>query len=92
MSLDPEAKIDTADGTFNGTHIRAIISLLYGQIEMVWGQLQTARQHLEYSCTVFEAPDTDFMLGVVCESQYDAPTALKYYERYLALAARGESA
>jgi tetratricopeptide (TPR) repeat protein len=90
ISLDAEAKIDTADGPFNGTNMRALISLLYGQIEMVWGKLPIARQHLEYSCTLFEIPETDFMLGVVCESQYDVAAALKYYERYLALDPNGE--
>ena len=90
ISLDPEVRIETSDGPFNGTNMRAGIWLLYGQIEMVWGTLQMARQHLEYSLKVFELPETNFMLGAVCESQYQAAPALQYYERYLELDPNGE--
>ncbi len=90
ISLDPEASIDTEDGPFNGTNMRAGIWLLYGQIEMVWGTLQMARQQLEYSLKIFELPETNFMLGAVCESQFQPAPAVQYYERYLELAPNGE--
>lgn len=89
-SLDPGVTIETKDGTFDPTNTRAVIWLLYGQIEMVWGTLQKARQNLEYSLQLFESPETLFMLGAVCESQYDAPSALRYFEKYLELDPNGE--
>src|ERR1700674_4055179 len=90
VSLDPAVSIETEDGPFNGTNLRAAIWLLYGQIEMCWGTLQMARQHLEYSLKVFELPETEFMLGAVCESQFQPTPAIQYYERYLELAPNGE--
>lgn len=90
ISLDPGVTIEVKDGTFNPTSMRAAIWLLHGQIEMVWGTLKMARQYLEYSLQCLELPETIFWLGVVCESQYDVPTALRHFEKYLELDPNGE--
>jgi tetratricopeptide (TPR) repeat protein len=90
VSLDPGVTLETKDGTFEPTNTRAGIWLLYGLIEMIWGTGQMARQYLEYSLQLYQSPETVFWLAAVCESQYDAPTALRHFEKYLELDPNGE--
>jgi tetratricopeptide (TPR) repeat protein len=90
VSLDREATLDTADGTFSALQLRALITYMNGQLEMIWGRSEDAKRLLNSSLQMFELPDAHYMLGLLHESDYQPAEALKHFERCLELDPAGE--
>lgn len=90
VSVDREATVQTADGTFSALQLRALITYMNGQIEMIWGKSEDAKRLLNSSLQVVELPDAHYMLGLLYESEYKPADALKHFERCLELDPGGE--
>jgi len=90
VSVDREATVDTGDGTFNALQLRAIITYMNGQLEMIWGRSEDAKRLLNNSLQIVEHPDAHYMLGLLHESDYQPAEALKHFERCLELEPAGE--
>jgi tetratricopeptide (TPR) repeat protein len=90
VSIDREATIDTADGTFSALQLRALITYMNGQLEMIWGRSEDAKRLLNNSLQIVELPDAHYMLGLLYESDYQPAEALKHFERCLELDPAGE--
>jgi tetratricopeptide (TPR) repeat protein len=90
VSLDADATVETADGTFGARHLRAFITYMSGQLEMIWGRSEEAKRILNNSLQIVEFPDAHYMLGLLHESDYQPAEALKHFERCLELDPSGE--
>jgi tetratricopeptide (TPR) repeat protein len=90
VSLDADATVETADGTFGARHLRAFITYMSGQLEMIWGRSEEAKRILSNSLQIVEFPDAHYMLGLLHESDYQPAEALKHFERCLELDPSGE--
>lgn len=89
-NADKEATIATKDGTFGVDQLRAIITYMSGQLEMIWGQSKDAKRLFNESLQIAEFPDAHYMLGLLHESDYQPAEALQHFERCLELDPNGE--
>jgi len=90
VSLDRDATVDTADGTFTALQLRAFVTYMNGQLEMIWGRAEDAKRLLTNSLQMVELPDAHYMLGLLHESDYQPAEALNHFERCLELDPAGE--
>lgn len=90
VNLDVDAKIDTKDGIFGALQLRALITYMSGQLEMIWGRSEDAKHFFNGSLEIVEFPDAHYMLGLLHESDYQPAEALRHFERCLELDPAGE--
>lgn len=88
--LDPQASIETRDGVFGVVQFRAMIQYRRGEVEMVYGSPESAKQFFNSSLAVTEFADAHYMLGLLYESEYKSAEALQHFERCLELEPAGE--
>ena len=89
-ALNPDAVVRVESVNFGCQDLRAVILYLSGQVEMVWGNSQTAKAIFFQALQVLELPDPHYMLGLLYESEYNPVEALKHFERCLELDPGGE--
>ncbi len=90
QAADPDAAIDTKDGTLQAKHLRANALLLHGVIEGLHGTSALARQYLGQSIQVADSAGANYWMALLYEGDHDPANALAYYERCLALDPDGE--
>lgn len=88
--LQPDAAIEIDKGTLGIPHMRAVILNLKGQVEMIWGTSQKAKDYFNQSLQIVEHSDPHYMLGLLYESDYNPQEALVHFEKCLELDPDGE--
>ncbi len=88
MNRDAVLRVDSVD--FGVQAFRAMILYLSGQIEMIWGNSQTAKAIFFQALQVSELPEPHYMLGLLYEDEYNSVEALKHFDICLALDPGGE--
>lgn len=90
-SLDPNVTIDSGEGSLvTPTSLRCSALLVRGNIELIYGTAEAAKQLFEQSLQVVETPDAHYMLGLIHEDEYKPTEALVQFEQYLAMEPNGE--
>ncbi|MGH9498162.1 MAG: hypothetical protein ACRD3L_03390 [Terriglobales bacterium] len=89
-TLNPDALVRVNSADFSIVGVRGMILYLSGQIEMIWGTSQRAKDIWFHSIQTSEFADPHYMLGVLFESEYNPTEALKHFERCLELDPDGE--
>jgi tetratricopeptide (TPR) repeat protein len=90
IALDGSAEIETEHGKLNAVQLRSWIVCMKGQVEMIWGNPDTAIQLFNQCIQTWEFADAHYMLGMVYESKYMPTPALQHFERCLELDPSGE--
>lgn len=89
-ALDATAEIDTRYGSLRALECRAWIEYMRGQIEMIWGTLDSAMVLFKSCIQIVEFAEPHYMLGLVYEAKYLPEQALWHFERCLQLDPAGE--
>lgn len=87
---DPEATIEAFGGTVNSTSLRAIATYATGQLELVWGKAERAKELFYESLHIAEFADAHYMLGLLYEGEFKPKDALSHFEQCLELEPDGE--
>lgn len=90
VALDADVTFDTQDGTFTPTALRCTALLMRGNIELIYGTTEAAKQYFEQSIQIVETSDAHYMLGLIHEDEYKPVEALGHFEKYLAMEPNGE--
>ena len=61
-----------------------------GQLELVWGKSDKAREFFTSSIQVADSAEARYMLGLILEDEYQPAEALKEFEKCLELDPAGE--
>jgi tetratricopeptide (TPR) repeat protein len=89
-ALNRDATIETGDGAFGIKQLRALIPYLNGQLEVILGSSQKAKQLFANSIQLLDFPSPHYMLGLLYEDEYKPAEALREFERCLQLDPDGE--
>jgi tetratricopeptide (TPR) repeat protein len=90
VALNRDATIETGDGALGIKQLRAMIRYANGQLELIWGSSQKAKQLFTNTIELVDFPDPHYMLGLIYEGEYKPAEALKEFERCLQLDPSGE--
>lgn len=89
---DKELDLAESAEPMNGdiARLRTAARMQRGQIELVSGKLDVARQHFDSANAVAETAYAHYMLGLIDEDAYRPQDALRHFERSLELDPIGE--
>jgi tetratricopeptide (TPR) repeat protein len=89
-TLNPDAVIRTNSAEFDIVTLQATTLYLRGQIEMIWGKPERAKDIWFQSVNLREFADPHYMLGLLYEDEYNPKEALNHFERCLELDPDGD--
>ena len=76
VAADANAEISSRLGKLGALQLRAWIMYSRGQIEMIWGNTDTAIQLFQGCIQIVEFAEPHYMLGLIFESKYMPAPAL----------------
>ena len=89
-AISPAPTLEMEGQSVSADQLKALIFNLHGQIDMIWGTTDRARQHFSRSLEIMADAAPHYMLGFVYESEYKPADALKHFEKCLDLDPDGE--
>lgn len=88
--MDGNSAIEVDGNSFGVLNLRALVTYLNGQIEMLWGRSDQAKHLMNSSLQIVEFADAHYMLGLIHEDEYNPSEALKHFEKCLEIDPDGE--
>lgn len=90
LAIDRDATIDTRIGCLGIAHLRAMMTYANGQLELIWGSPEKAKELFTTTTQSFDFADPHYMLGLIYEGEYKPNQALREFEKCLELEPSGE--